>query len=62
MAQTIASKRRTAEARAQFARAANGLAGHEVTDPVLKDLVDSVHRDELTAEQAIAKARRHVQG
>ena len=48
--------------RLSFARAALGVAGHEVTDPVLKDLLDQVAREEITAEQAVAEARHHIQG
>ncbi len=51
-----------ADKRLSFARAALGVAGHEVTDPVLKDLLDQVARGEITAEQAVAEARRHIQG
>lgn len=50
------------EARLGMARAASALAGHEVTDPVLKNLVEQVAREEITAEQAVAEMRRHVQG
>ena len=50
------------DTRLSFARAALGVAGHEVTDPVLKYLLERVAREEITAEQAVADARRHVQG
>ncbi|RRD49012.1 hypothetical protein EII35_10420 [Arachnia propionica] len=48
--------------RVTFADAALGAAGHEITDPVLRALLDRVAREELTVAEAIAKMRRHVQG
>ena len=45
-----------------FADAALALAGHEVTDPALRAIVESAARDELTGDEAIAAIRRHVQG
>lgn len=44
-----------------FADAALALGGHEVTDPVLRGLVESAARHELTGDQAIAAMRRYVQ-
>lgn len=51
-----------AEARVQFADAALALAGHEVTDPVLRELLEQVTREEISADEAVAAMRRHVQG
>ena len=44
-----------------FADAALALAGHHVTDPVLKDIVDQTAHHAVTADEAIAEIRRHVQ-
>lgn len=51
-----------ADARIAFADAALALAGHQVTDPVVRGLMGRVARDEMTGEQAVAALRRHVQG
>jgi hypothetical protein len=48
--------------RVAFADAALALAGHEVTDPALRAIVEQVARDELTGDEAVAAIRRHVQG
>lgn len=45
-----------------FADAALALAGHEVTDPVLRDLLERVARDEISGDEARALMRKHVQG
>ncbi len=45
-----------------FAEAALAVAGHEVTDPALRDIVERAARHELTGDEAIAAIRRHVQG
>ncbi|MGL5929314.1 MAG: hypothetical protein ACRCY8_10280 [Dermatophilaceae bacterium] len=48
--------------RLAFADAALALAGHEITDPVLRDIVEQAARHELTGDEARAAIRRHVQG
>ena len=45
-----------------FANVTLALAGHEVSDPVLGDIVEQAARNELTSDQAIDAIRRHVQG
>lgn len=50
------------EDRLAFADAALALAGHEVTDPTIRTLMVRVATDELTAVEAVAEMRRHVQG
>lgn len=50
------------EERIAFADAALALAGHEVTDPTVRSLMDRVARDEMTADEAVAALRRHIQG
>jgi len=40
----------------EFADAALAAAGHEVTDPRMRSLVERVARKELTAEEALAAA------
>lgn len=42
-----------------FADGALGAAGHEVTDPTMRELLERVARREITAEEAVAKARDH---
>ncbi|GAA1871807.1 hypothetical protein GCM10009715_18360 [Paeniglutamicibacter psychrophenolicus] len=51
-----------ADDRLRFADAGLALAGHKVTDPVLRDIVKRSATQSLTPEEAIAAARRHVQG
>ncbi|MEA5117247.1 MAG: hypothetical protein VB036_06470 [Propionicimonas sp.] len=51
-----------AAGRMAFADAALAVAGHEVTDPMLRALAESAARHEMSSEDAIAAARRHVQG
>lgn len=51
-----------ANERVTFANAALGVAGHEVTDPVLRALLERVAREELSDAEAMAKMRRQVQG
>lgn len=48
--------------RLAFADAALALAGHEVTDPVLRALMERVARGEMTGDDAVVAMRRHVQG
>lgn len=50
-----------AEKHLAFAEAALALAGREVTDPVLRDLLERRARGEISAEEALAVARAHVQ-
>lgn len=45
-----------------FADAALALAGHEVTDPVLRAILEQQARRELTGDEARGAIRRHVQG
>ncbi|MEH0111417.1 hypothetical protein V6N00_17055 [Tersicoccus sp. MR15.9] len=52
----------TADDRLAFADAALALAGHEVTDPALRAIVERAARHELTGDEARAAIRRHVQG
>ncbi len=49
------------ERRLAFADAALAVAGHEVTDPVLRDVLARAARHEITGDEAIAETRRHVQ-
>ncbi|PFG29746.1 hypothetical protein [Paramicrobacterium agarici] len=51
-----------AKARLEFADAALALAGHEVTDPQLREIVERTARNELLPDEAIALIRRHIQG
>ncbi|WP_165216493.1 hypothetical protein [Schaalia sp. ZJ1691] len=51
-----------AKERIAFADAALALAGHEVTDPALRAIIESAARHELTGDEAIAAIRRHIQG
>ena len=44
-----------------FVDAALAVAGHEITDPVMRDLLERVIRNEITADQAMAVARHYVQ-
>ncbi len=65
MAYVVAAVRPTltdVEDRLTFADAALALAGHEVTDPELREILKSAARHELTVKEAIAEMRRHVQG
>ncbi len=50
------------ERRLAFADAALAVAGHEVTDPVLRDILERAARHEITGDEAIVATRRHVQG
>ncbi len=51
-----------AEQQIMFADAALGVAGHQVTDPAVRDLMDRVARNEMTGDQTVEALRRHVQG
>lgn len=46
--------------RMEFADGALGAAGHQVTDPALRALRRRVAAEEITAEEAIALAVRHI--
>lgn len=48
--------------RMAFADAGLAMAGHQITDPMLRDIVERSARHAITAEEAIAAARLHVQG
>lgn len=48
--------------RLAFADAGLAMAGHQITDPMLRDIVERTARHALTADEAIAAARLHVQG
>ena len=43
-----------------FADAALGVAGHEVTDPALRELSRSVARGELSGDEAVKRAVAHI--
>jgi y4mF family transcriptional regulator len=45
-----------------FADAALALAGHEITDPTLRGVVEGAARHQLTTDEALAAIRLHVQG
>jgi len=45
-----------------FAKAALALAGHEVTNPTLRNILEQQAHGNLTGEQARAAIRKHVQG
>ncbi|WP_028707299.1 antitoxin VbhA family protein [Propionicicella superfundia] len=62
MAHAIARPARAdVDDRLAFADAALGLAGHEVTDPALRALMERVASNEMTADEAVAAMRQHVQ-
>lgn len=48
--------------RLAFAAAALGAAGHEVTDPYLKDLLARQARGELSGDEARKLGRKHIIG
>ena len=53
---------RTPEEKLAFAKAALALAGHEVTDLALYNILEQQACGNLTGEQARAAIRKHVQG
>lgn len=59
---TLQAPAATVDERLIFADAALALAGHEVTDPQLRGLLEQAARHELTGDEAVAAIRRHVQG
>ena len=54
-------RNRTPEEKLNFVDAALAVAGHEITDPVMRDLLERVIRNEITADQAMAVACHYVQ-
>ncbi len=50
------------KARIAFAKAASALAGHQVTDPGLNDLIARQARGELSGDQARELGRKHILG
>lgn len=48
------------ERRIQFADAALALAGHEVTDPTLRELSRRVAAARMSADEAIAAGMKHL--
>lgn len=65
MAHTVATARLSkadGDEHVAFADAALALAGHEVTDPELRSILERQARHELTGDEARAAIRRHVQG
>ena len=55
-------RNRTPEEKLAFAKAALALAGHEVTDLALCNILEQQACGNLTGEQARAAIRKHVQG
>lgn len=55
-------RNRTPAEKLAFARAALALAGHEVTDLALRNILEQQACGNLTGEQARAAIRKHVQG
>jgi hypothetical protein len=45
-----------------FVDAALAVAGHEVTDPWSRELMERVARREITGDEAVAEIRRRFQG
>ncbi|WP_029067971.1 hypothetical protein [Jonesia quinghaiensis] len=48
--------------RLAFAEAALGAAGHEVTDPYLRELLAQHARGEISGDQARELGRKHISG
>lgn len=48
--------------RVAFVDAALAVAGHDFTDPPLRDIVEQAARHELTGAEAVAAIRQHIQG
>lgn len=57
----VKARNRTPEEKLTFVDATLAVAGHEITDPVMRDLLERVIRNEITADQAMAVARHYVQ-
>ena len=55
-------KNRTPAEKLVFAKSALALAGHEVTDLALRNILEQQAHGNLTGEQARAAIRKHVQG
>ncbi len=65
MAQPIITEQPTSAEVAEqmaFADAALALAGHEVTDAFLRDILVRAAHQEISTDEAITAIRRHVQG
>ena len=66
MATTSTKTTRYTEAEAAdrlaFAEAALGAAGHQVTDPVLKELLAQQARGEISGDEARERSSRHILG
>jgi hypothetical protein len=62
MSNTIQTTVTSAEVDRQmgFADAALALAGHEVTDPALRELSRRAARGEITTDEAIAQGLAHI--
>lgn len=52
----------TPEERIAFADAALAVAGHQITDPVCRDILARVAHAEMTGDEAVTAIRRYVQG
>ncbi|CAQ03253.1 antitoxin VbhA family protein [Clavibacter sepedonicus] len=48
--------------RLAFATAGLALGGHEITDPVLLDILERAAQHQITSDEAIAQIRAHIQG
>ena len=59
---TAAAETATPAESSVFAKAALALAGHEVTDLTLRNILEQQAHGNLTGEQARAAIRKHVQG
>ncbi len=58
----MTGEKSAAEDRLAFADAALAVAGHEVTDPVLRAILERAARGDLTGDEARDEIRSHVQG
>ena len=61
-ARNCAYGNRTPAEKLAFAKAALALAGHEVTHPTLRNILEQQAHGSLTGEQARVAIRKHVQG
>lgn len=62
MAVTVQDLDQDIRDRLALADAALGVAGHEVTDPAIRALATKVASGELTGDQAVQAAIKHVLG
>lgn len=60
--QNCSCRNRTPAEKLVFTKAALALAGHEVTNPTLRNILEQQACGNLTGEQARAAIRKHVQG